>query len=300
MRRKLSPPKGAKLPTARAGARAASPAPWPTRPTTRRQPRHSRVQSWVGGRRHGDPVLGWAFGVSIVLGWDITLLCSPLAEKGVPFVKPFFLGSSSDVSLYHVKYSEWFTRISGGICKPGLSWLSISGFYGLRGKVLQKTKREAVSFSSALARLVSLLHSELVPFAAAPASQSPQFLHRILLCPPRLAWVSTTSPACSVFKNVWSLSSCSLWDLLLLGLGHWAGPFPSVPDAAEGAACPVASRHCPSPQLHVAFGHSCAPLPCCPRARWQFLAASTAPRWAHLPLASAASVVATPGSRLMY
>lgn len=88
-------------------------------------------------------------------------------------MKSFFLGSSDDVSLYHVNYSAWFTRISGGICKPGLSWLSVSGFYGLRGKVLQKTKREAVSFSSALARLVSLLHPELVPFAADQDSTSP-------------------------------------------------------------------------------------------------------------------------------
>lgn len=198
-----------------------------------------------------------------------------------------FLGSSNGVSLCHVDYSAWFTRISWGICKPGLSWLSVNGFYGLKGKVLQKTKREAFRCHAALARLVSLLRLELVPFVAAPPSHSPQPLHSTLLCPPRLARISATSPTCSVSKFVRILSSCSLWDLLLLG--HWADPFPSMPDAAKGAACTVPSRHCTSPQR----GHGRAPLPCWPWAGWEFMAASTAPHWARLPLALAASVVAT-------
>lgn len=120
--------------------------------------------------------LPWAGLLGYPLCWD-GMGCHPAPlparRRGVSFVKSFFLGSGNDVSVYHVNYSAWFTRISRGICKPGLSWLSVNGFKGLSRKVLQKTKREAFSFSSALARLVSLLHLELVPFVATLVSQSP-------------------------------------------------------------------------------------------------------------------------------
>lgn len=243
-----------------------------------------------------EGTLLWAGLLGYPLCWDEVSPCSApcLQKRGFLCDEISFLGSSNGVSLCHVDYSAWFTRISWGICKPGISWLSVNGFHGLRGKVLQKTKREAFRCLGALARLVSLLHLELVPFVATPPSHSPQPLHRTLLCPPRLAWVSATSPTCSVFKSVWILSSCSLWDLFLLWL--WADPFPSMADAAKGAACTVPSRHCTSPQR----GHSRATLPCWPWAGWEFTAASTTPHWAHLPLAFAASVVATSGSELMY
>lgn len=47
MRKRPRPPKAARPPTARAGARAASPARWPTRPTARRPSPRSRAPSWV-------------------------------------------------------------------------------------------------------------------------------------------------------------------------------------------------------------------------------------------------------------
>lgn len=55
MRRRRWPPRAAKLPTARGGARAASPARWPTRPTARRPSPRSRARSWVSAGRGMAP-----------------------------------------------------------------------------------------------------------------------------------------------------------------------------------------------------------------------------------------------------
>lgn len=60
MKRRPWSPEAARLPTARGGARAESPAPWPARPTARRLSRRSRAPSWVshrGPQRVGD--CGW-------------------------------------------------------------------------------------------------------------------------------------------------------------------------------------------------------------------------------------------------